>query len=157
MNGEIVWHVLTHEHKERSADWYWALGLGAILGAALSIYFANYLLAVILIVGGASIGILAARGPREHEVKLDKRGVTMDGTLYPYRAIHSFWVEDHELLGERAPRLFIATQGLVLPRHTVPLDDANHGASVRQYLLQYIPEEEQEPHLSEYLAELLGL
>jgi hypothetical protein len=157
MNEEISWHVLTHEHRERSADWYWTLGLGTLVGVALSIYFANYLLAVILVVGVGSICILAARGPREHQVKLDRRGITMDGTLYPYRTITSFWVEDHELLGERAPRLFITTGGLVVPRHTIPLDDASHGATIRQYLLQYIPEEEQEPHFGEHLAELLGL
>jgi hypothetical protein len=158
MNDEIVWHVLTHEHRERSADWYWTLGLGTVLGCVASIYFGNYLLAAILIIGVGSICVLSVRGPREHEVKLDRRGVTLDGTLYHYRSIASFWVEDHELMPpDWPPRLFITTTGLISPRHTIPLDDPTHGAAVRAYLLRYIPEEEHEPHLGEHLAELLGL
>lgn len=149
----ISWTVLTHEHKERSTDWYWTLGALVVVGIGLSVFFGNILLAIILAVGGSSIGFLAARGPREHMVRLDKRGVSLDGTLYPYSSIHSFWVDENA----ESPRLFLSTSGFLSPSITVPLDNVSHAQDVRAFLKKFGEEEEQRPHLGEHLAELFGL
>lgn len=89
---EMVWTVTTHEHHERSVDWYWALGVAALAGAVLSVFFDNILLAVIIVLGAGSIGYLAARGPREHLVKIDDHGITIDGSRYAFSSINTFWV-----------------------------------------------------------------
>ena len=151
MAGEqgIAWMVETHEHKERSTDWYWGLGLGALAGAAVSVFLGNVLLALILLIGAGSIGYLAFRGPRQHRVAIDERGVSIDGTLYPYESIHSYWVTEE--------RLFLTTSGLLAPHLSVPLDDAAHAQAVHNFLGKRLPEEEQHPYLGEHLAELLGL
>lgn len=154
MQADIEWSVITHEHRERTADWYWALALLAVGGAAISIYFGNLLLAVILLLGLGSIGYLSARGPREHMVRVEKRGVVLDGTLYPFGNIHSFWVEEE--LSE--PTLFLTTSGILAPRIAVPLDNSTHAAAVRTYLReQHVQEEEQQPHFGEHIAALFGL
>lgn len=156
--GEIVWHVLTHEHKEHSTDWYWALGLLTVAGAGASIFFGNLLLAVILSLGGISIAVLKIRGPREHQVKLDARGVTLDGTLYQWKAVQSFWIHTNPPGSE--PRLYLNTHSLLMPRIVVPLDSAAHGEQIRALCLQYAeeaPEEEQHPLFLEHIAEIFGL
>ncbi len=150
---DILWRVQTHEHREHSSDWFWALGLLGLVGAGLSIFFGNILLAVILVVGAGSIGLLAARGPREHEVKIDRRGVSLDGTLYPYPTVQSFWVEEE--VGE--PTLFLTTNSIVMPHVSVPLDNAAHAGQVRAYLRGYLAEEEQWEHFGENVARMLGL
>jgi len=158
----ISWSVSTHTHQERSPDWYWAFGLLGVAGIGVSIFFANYLLALILLVGMGSIGILMARGPRDHTVRIDKRGVAIDGTLYPFRTIKSFWVdieeqsEDYPTYEPRA-RLFLTTSGILAPHITVPLDHADHARQVREYMRQIVKEEEQHPHFAEHVAEILGL
>jgi hypothetical protein len=150
---EMVWTVTTHEHREHSTDWYWALGVMALAGAIVSIFMGNDLLAVIIVLGAASIGYLAVRGPREHTVKIDDRGVTIDGTRYPYSAIRSFWVE-HE---EERPHLFLTLRGLLTPHFSLALDNEAQGAAVRDHLSHHIEEAEQGPHLGEHLAEIFGL
>lgn len=156
----IQWSIVTHEHKDRSTDWYWTAGIVTMLGIAVSIYLMNILLAMILGIGMVSIFILAIRGPREHDVTLSNRGVDIDGTLYRYPTIHSFWVsvEDHlhEDWDPRA-RLFFTTSGYVHPRIIIPLQDVDHAEEVRDYLLQHLDEVEQEPHFAEHIAELLGV
>jgi hypothetical protein len=158
----ISWSVSTHTHKERSTDWYWAFALITLAGIGVSIFFANYMLAVILFVGMGSISILAVRGPREHSVRIDKRGIAVDGTLYPFRTIQSFWVEiedAHEDYPDYEPRarLFLTTSGILSPHMTVPLDNAEHARQVREYLRHILKEEEQHPHFAEHVAEILGL
>jgi hypothetical protein len=154
---EITWNVLTHEHKEHTADWYWALGLLTVAGAGISFYFGNLLLGMILIIGAISIVILKIRGPREHGVKLDPRGATLDGTLYPWKSVQSFWIyTDHEL----APRLYLTTHSLIMPRIILPLDDASHSQQVRAFCVQYAEEadeDERKPYFLEHIAEIFGL
>ena len=149
----IAWNVHSHVHRERTSDWYWALGLIALVGAAASIFFGNTLLAVILVVGAASVGVLASRTPREHGVRIDARGISIDGTLYPYASVQSFWVEES---GD-APRLFVSTSGIIAPHLTLPLQDRARAGQVRSFLKKYATEEEQGPHFGEHIAEFFGL
>lgn len=149
----IAWRVKTHEYRERSTDWFWGLGLLAIAGAGVSIFFGNALLSIILVVGALSIGVLAAREPREHDIHIDTRGIAVDGTLYRYQSLHSFWVEGDS----ESPRLFVTTTGVLAPHLTLPLQDKTRGASARALLKRHLKEEEQGAHLGEHVAELFGL
>jgi hypothetical protein len=150
---EMVWSVTTHEHRERSTDWYWALAVGSIAAAVVSVFFGNILFAVVIVLGMGSIGYLAARGPREHMVKIDDRGVSIDGTRYLYATIHSFWVE-HET---STPRLFLTLGGIIAPHFSLTLDNEAQGAQVREHLQKHVREEEQGPHLGEHLSQIFGL
>ncbi len=160
---EIVWHVLTHEHKDHSADWYWALGLLTVVGAAGSIFFGNLLLGIILLIGGISIGALNVRGPREHQVKMDARGVTLDGTMYQWKSIQTFWIHlpsGRQTVDTDNPRLYLNTHSLLMPRIVVPLDDSSHADQVRAMCLKHseeAPEEERRPFIVEHIAEIFGL
>lgn len=157
----ISWQVTTHAHHTHSSDWYWSIGLATLVGIGLSAYFSNYMLAVILFVGIGSIAILSIRGPRTHSVKIDKRGVSVDGSLHPYRTIQSFWVmiegEDDDQPHDAKAFLLLTTEGILSPHITIPLDDADHAQEVRAYLRAFVEEEEQWPHMGERLAELIGL
>jgi len=151
----ISWQVQTHEHKERSVDWYWGLGLGAAAAAGISLFFGNILFALIILMGLGSIATLAARGPREHWMRVDSRGVSMDGTLYRFASIQSFWIQAEDARHEA--RLLLTTNGLFSPQLVIPLGHMTRAQNVRAYLKRYVEEVEQEAHLGEHLAELFGL
>ena len=149
----ITWEVKTHVHRERSNDWYWTLGAFAIIGAGISFWLQNPLLAIVLVLGASSIAYLAIRGPREHLIRVGSRGISIDGTLYAYPTIRSFWVE-HDV---EHPRLLFTTTGILIPHLSLPLDSKQQGNDVRDHLREFLKEEEQEPHLGEHLAEIFGL
>ena len=149
----LEWSVVTHEHHERSTDWYWTLGVGALAACGISIFFGNFLFAVIIALGALSIGYLAARGPREHMVRIDDRGLSIDGTRFPFSAIHSYWVEHDTAY----PRLFMTMRGVLSPHFSLTLDDQTQGEVVRAHLKQHVSEEEQGPHVGEHLAAIFGL
>lgn len=149
----ISWTVITHVHKEHSVDWYWSAGIIAVVAAGISIWLGNLLFALIILVAVGSLGGLFMRGPREHAVRVDNRGVSIDGTLYPYRSIKSFWVErDPEY-----PRLYLMTHAVVSPHIMLPLDNTAQAEQVRSYLKRLVQEEEQDPHFGEHLANMFGL
>lgn len=149
----ISWTVGGGQPLERSNDWYWSLGVLAVAGAGASIFFGNILLAVILLIGAFSIAVLTVRGPREHKVAVDPRGITVDGTRYPYTAVYSFWVETEI----DPPHLFLSMRGILAPHFSFPLADRAQAGEVRTLLQKYAAEEEQGPHLGDRLAEIFGL
>ena len=151
----ISWEVETHEHKERSVDWYWGLGLGAVAAAGISLFFGNILLALIIAIGLGSIATLVARGPREHWVRLDSRGVSLDGTLYRFASIQSFWIQPEDQSHEA--RMLLTTSGIFSPQLVIPLGHMTRAQNVRAFMRRYAQEVEQEAHLGEHLAELFGL
>ncbi len=148
----ISWRVDTHEHKERTNDWYWGLGVMALASSGLAIFFGNALFAVIILLGLGSVGVLVARGPREHEVRVTNRGLHMDGTLYKWSGVESFWVEEN-----REPHLLVTTQGILHPQLIIPIGDPDRARNLREYLRKVAHEEEQEPHMGHHVAEMLGL
>ncbi|HEV8666752.1 MAG TPA: hypothetical protein VN665_02785 [Candidatus Paceibacterota bacterium] len=149
----ISWQVLTHVHKERTNDWYWALGLIAVVAAGLVIWLGNLLFGILILLCAGSIGALAMRGPREHSVDIGERGISIDGTLYTYRTLKSFWVDANP----EYPRLFLTTGGIITPHMAIPLEDEYHAQVVHAYLVDRLDEVEQEPHLGEHVAHILGL
>ncbi len=151
----ISWQVETHEHRERSTDWYWGLGLGAVAAAGISLFFGNILLAFIILIGIGSMATLVARGPREHWVRLDSRGVSLDGTLYRFASIQSFWIQAEDERHEA--RMLLTTNGIFSPQLVIPLGTMTRAQNVRAFMRRHAEEVEQEAHLGEHLAELFGL
>lgn len=149
----MVWSVITHEHRERSVDWFWALGLIALAAGVASVLFGNVLFAIVIFLAAGSVGFLAARGPREHLVKIDDHGIAIDGTRYPFSSIHSFWIEH----GVEFPRLFMTLKGALTPHFSLTLDSEAQGKSVREHLARHVEEQEQGPHVGEHLAQIFGL
>ncbi|MES2007186.1 MAG: hypothetical protein V4436_03730 [Patescibacteria group bacterium] len=150
---ELSWQVASHTMRERSNDWFWGLGALAIIGSVASIVFGNALLAIIIVLGAFSLGFLSLQQPREHNVVINQRGVSIDGTRYPYKSIRSFWVEH----SEHNARLFVSMNGVLAPHFSIYLADTIEGDVVRRYLKRYVLEEEQGPQLGEQLAEIFGL
>ena len=149
----IQWSIDTHTHTERTIDWYWGLGLIALAAAVLSVVLGNPLLAVIIFLATGSFGVLVHRGPREHTVGLNPRGVSMDGTLYRWDSVVSFWIQQDT----RDPHLLISTQGILHPQLVISLGDPGRAQNVRAYIKRFAKEEEQTPHMGHHIAQMLGL
>ncbi len=150
----MEWRAPTHLRAQRTNDWYWALGIAAVCGSVAAVLLGNILFAAIILLAAIILGIAAVREPRECDVQLSPQGVVIDNEMYPYRSIRSFWIDEREHLP--APKLFLATTGLVHPHITVILSSHEDAGAVREYLSQFAKEIE-EHTFGTMFAELLGL
>ena len=57
--AELRWSAYEHEHVERGAEGFWALGVVAVCIALTSILFHNTLFAILIIVAAGTIALLA--------------------------------------------------------------------------------------------------
>jgi len=89
---QYEWDAIEHEHSKKSVDWFWALGIIILTGIILSIISKNYLLAILLALGGALIGWRANDDEELVHVEISERGIKLNRDLYTYDTIKSFWM-----------------------------------------------------------------
>ncbi|MEK7569462.1 MAG: hypothetical protein AAB500_01035 [Patescibacteria group bacterium] len=154
---KIEWAAPEYEQKERSKDWFWALGVIIVTAALASIIFANYFFAALIVLGGALLWTFSVRPPETISYQLDNRGLRIKTRLYTYESIKSFWVQSGAHDGASVkPLLFIHTERFFMPILSVPIDEAHAYAVRNVFLAKEIPEEEMREHLSEKIMERLG-
>lgn len=150
MDYDILrWEAPEFEYKEKSNDWYWILGIIAVAGALISILLNNVLFAVFIGMGAFIIGIFASKHPDILQIELNTKGIVVDDMFYPYRSLESFWVEDLE---EGKERLFLSPKATLALQVVLPIENINPDL-VREFLEQYVEEEEQRESLAERIME----
>lgn len=151
----IRWETPPHEHKPRSVDWYWALGIFAVSAATLAVIFSDYLFAIVILLAALSIGVYSSREPKLSHIEVGDRGVRIDNRRYRYDTLRSFWVDHGEDSGKQ--QLIITSQKFLMPQIIIPLPDSVSADRVRVLLSKYLAEEEQHESLAQHIAEFFGL
>lgn len=151
---EYEWDAVEFAHREKSTDWYWGLGIAILTGCILSLIAHNYLLAVLLMIGGILLSIYANDRPRSVHVELSARGIKMNDALYTYETLKSFWMyQDHQ----NHNRLIIVTGRPVMPERIVTLPDTISPLELRNHLLKFMEEKETKPSIIDVLVDAIGV
>lgn len=154
---KLVWSALEYEEKERSRDWFWALGIIVVTGAIASVIFENYFFAALLVLAGGLLWFFAIRKPEFVVYELNAKGLQIRNRLYPYENIKSFWVQA-DLSGEKKlkPILFIHSERVFMPVLSIPIDEEIAPEIYAILSAQEIKETEMKEHPSEKIMEMLG-
>lgn len=153
---EMTWKTIEHHHGEKSSDWYWVLGIVAMTLAVLSIYFGNILFAIVVLLGAFTMILHLHTGHQEIEVSVNKKGIRINKTVYPYSTLESFWVEEEDEIEHIQNQLLIKSQKSLVPLIIIPISDDIDTDELKDYLLTYIDEEEMREPFSNKLMEFLG-
>ena len=148
---KIEWSALEYEEKERSVDWFWALGIIVVAGSVTSLIYGNYFFAILLILSGILLGFFAIKKPEMVSYELNKKGLKIKTRLFPYESMKSFFVQT-------APKsmLFVKSSRMFMPILSMPIED-NLAEDIRSLLLSNnVQEEEMKEGPSERIMERLG-
>lgn len=153
-NSPLVWQALEYEHKEKSSDWYWAVGIITFSVALTAFILGNYIFGIVVIVSGFSLAISASRKPEIATFELNKTGVVINSKQTSYTSLRSFYVETNELTDGRPKLLF---QPKKSNRHMmiIPLEEVTP-EEVRDFLLDMLLEEELHEPIAHQIAEFFG-
>lgn len=151
MNSEIQWETHERVPRKRSPDWYWAVGIIALSIAVTAIILDNLLFAIFILSSTIALFIGSRREPPLLSIRLTAKGIREGRITYPWSALESFWVEED--YGE--PKLIVKSHAILSPFLIIPLAETNPD-SVREFLRQYLPEEEHHEPLSRKIMEFLG-
>lgn len=147
----ISWSALEYEEKERSVDWFWALGVIVVAGSIASIIWGNYFFAILLILSGLLLGYFAIKKPENIFYEMNSKGLQIKTRIFPYEDIKAFWIQE-------SPKetLFIKSSRMFAPMLSIPITK-ELGEQIKTIMFsKNIQEEEMKEHFSEKIMENLG-
>lgn len=154
---KLEWSALEYEEKERSPDWFWALGIIVVTSSIAAIIFGNYFFAVLLILSGVLLGFFAIKKPETVHYELNNRGLKIRTRIYPYENIKSFWVQiDPKEETGLKPTLFIKSERMFIPIISIPIPYDRAEDIHSTMFAKNITEEEMKEHASSKIMESLG-
>ncbi|MDO8482837.1 MAG: hypothetical protein Q7S86_03395 [bacterium] len=147
----ITWQAHEYVYREKSTDWYWAVGIITVSMAITAILFNNVLFAVFILLAFFILMMYSKRQPELLDIKIDERGIQEGNLRYHYSSIESFWVEDR--FGET--KLIMKSKKKAMPYITIPIFDVD-ASEVRNHIKRHVREEEHAEPLAKQIMEYLG-
>jgi hypothetical protein len=151
---KITWEALDHIPVEKSDDWFWVIGIIAIGGAILAIYFNNILFAILILIGTFTIFIQSNSEPQIEKYEINRKGLVVGSRLYPHSTLESYYVIDED--GWDRDRILFKSTKMFMPLIIVPLGEGNNPEEVNDFLIEYLNEEHLEESTIEKISILLG-
>ncbi len=136
--GKILfeWKVPEYVQPVRSKRWYLLMLSLAIFLIIYSIFTANFLFALIVILAIFIIFLKSYAPPKELRFQIAEDGILFGNEFYEYNRINNFYIIYSPPI---VKKLFFSLKGLG-PDLSVPLNDINP-LEIRKKLLQYIDED----------------
>lgn len=153
----LSWVAPEYEHREHSADWYWAVGIISISLAVAFVIVGNTLLSIIIILGMGSLLAYAKHPPKMTEYELSKKGISVGKTLYPWRTLESFWVLEgnEDAKYPHSPKIILTSKKRLMPQIIIPINEYIVD-EVHQSLSHMLHEEHQVEPLPDRLMRKIG-
>lgn len=150
---EFSWTTYEYEHREKSTDWYWALGILVVVTAAISFINKNLLFGFLILMGGFMIGLFANKKNNPVSVEVSVRGININETALNFSDIVAFWMYRNPL-GIR--KLILKTNKAMIPMVSIPLSEDMRAAELREFLLTKITEKELKESFIDLVSERIG-
>ena len=148
MEKILEWEAPEYIEHKKGADWYLYLALAAVLLLIYAAYERSFLFGALVVVGWFAIMLYSARPPKTINVSILESGVKVDENLYLWTNIKSFWI-----FGVKK-EISLELKKILMPHVKIFLGHSD-SATVREILIKFIPEREQEESFVDNLSDLL--
>ena len=149
---KMEWDAHEYEHKERSPDWFWAVGIISVSATIAAVIFGNIILGILVLIGAFTLSLFASRPPHSLHVVVDEKGVTRGRVRYPYPTLQSFWIDTEH----PHKKIILRSEKLFMPLGVVPLGDEVNVEQLHENLSLFLPEEFHSLPFIERILEYLG-
>ncbi|MEI6659798.1 MAG: hypothetical protein WCK91_00010 [bacterium] len=147
----IDWRAPEYAHSNRGIDFFWTIGIVAVLGAILALWSRDFIFAIFILISGFCLIIFTIRKPHEIEFSIESGGISMGRDKYSWKNIKGFDLKT----GAPYMKLLIETDKRFLPVYTIPLP-VDMSDEVRSSIIRVVPNIELEESQSMLFMERLG-
>lgn len=150
--GAIEWSTYEYEKMERGPYWFLLPGGVALIFIIFGVLARSYFFIAFVALAFTVLAIYMKREPRLLNFAITSEGVRIGKQIYDYSSLKSFWI-----FSKSSPKeLSLETGKALVPYVKIPLGDLEPD-EVRNYLLNFIKEEEHKEFISDQIARSLGL
>ncbi|MFH1956705.1 MAG: hypothetical protein ABIJ28_03600 [Patescibacteria group bacterium] len=150
--SSLEWQAPEYNFNHKTTDWFWSLGIICIAGIVAAFLFKNFLLAVIIILGGFSLSLYGAKKPRIVSFGINSQGVKIENKIYYYEDLKKFWINYDP---PHKKELLLESKKTFMPHTTVMLGDTDP-VKVRAILKKFLPEQQIEESMSTIISKFFG-
>lgn len=148
----IEWEAHEYEHKDRSPDWFWAVGIVAVAIAVASTIFGNIIFGLLVLVSAFTLSLYAKKHPETLRITVDEKGVTKNKIHYPFSTLRSFWIDTEH----SHPKIIFRSEKLFMPLIIIPIGEELDIERLHRILSRFLKEEPHSLPLVENILEYLG-
>jgi hypothetical protein len=148
----ISWEAPEFSHREKSSDWYFAVGLLVAAAIIAALLLGNILFAFLVFVSGVVFAVAAAKRPRIIPFAVTIHGVRVGSQLFTMTQLQSFRVDTED---PRGPQLLLMVRTKFMPLMVIPIPP-DYIDEVQEILQSRLPEEPLQESLSVRLLEYFG-
>lgn len=147
----VEWHKEA-DANEKSADWYWVLGIIACAGIVVSFLFGNLLLATIIGLGAIIMMLLTHMEPTDTVCRLTHTDIAVNDTTYSLHDLEAYHIDEKD--GELVLRF--KTGQFLLPMVIVHIPE-EYAEDIDAHFRAVVPAERIEEGLSHRVLEIFGI
>lgn len=151
-SSKIEWDAHEYEHRHRSPDWFWAVGIISISMAIAFVIFGNIIGGLLVLISTFALSLFANRPPNTIHVTIDEKGITRGKVRYPYPTLRSFWID----IEHSHKKIILRSEKLLMPLIIVPLNDEVDAEQLHNNLSRFLSEEFHSLPFVEKIIEYLG-
>lgn len=152
VTNAITWEAPEHHHIEKGSDWFWALGVLAVAGAAAAFVFGNTLFGVVILLGAITMTLFALNDPKIIPFAVTARGIRIGSTVHPYSTLESYALDEEHMHG---PQLLVKSKRTFMPLLILPIPE-EYVDDIEDLVAMRLAEEELEEPFSHRLLEFFG-
>lgn len=146
----IDWEAPEYLHFEKTRNWTLTLFAGGAAIVAILIAMSNYSGAVVIALGIFVVYLFGHKRPRYYNHKITPLGVEAGARVFLFDDLQSFWILYHKPVKE----LILRSKKTFMPLIHLQIEYADPN-KIREILLEFLPEKEEEEPLSHIIAHLL--
>ncbi len=150
---EFSWESSEFDYKEKNKNWYWYVGITTVVIIILSIILKDYLFGFLILIGGFLMFSLSTKKPEVLPVEISQHGIKIHGDMYPYDNIYSYWITQNK---NNEAILLITTNRRVSPTISVKIAPKINIMQIREFLSEFIEEQEIREPLTDKIIEKIG-
>ncbi len=149
----FAWETIEFEFKEKRKDWYWIVGIVAVILIIIAIILQNYLFAFLIGIAAFLMVNLAAKEPLVIPVEISEQGIKVYNDLYKYDSLYGFWITSNK---KEEPILLLLSDRRISPIVSLVIHEDIDVMELREYLSKFIEEKEMKESLTDRIIDKIG-
>lgn len=147
------WKAREYENFEKTNDWFWAVGLIALIGAGLAIWQGSVSFGILILLSGFCLILFGNVKHPEHSILINEEGLMIDENKFLWKDVTGFAIID-DTKDPYNKKVIFETARSVAPKISLPIDrSAVNPDSLKQFLLKYSTEKEIRESMVKAIAE----
>jgi len=147
------WKAKEFEKRNRSRRWNIMVFSVLFFLVAYGFFTDNLLMSIVFVIAGLLIYLFENKEPEIFTFGITTEGVFAQNHFYSFSLLESFWIFYHPPLKKE---LLLKSKKPFLPFIHIPLGDSANPVRIRNLLINFIPEEEQEEGLGEIFEQIMS-